>query len=157
MVKDPDCENKNWKGSELETKIDSQIRELLHSPEMAVDIVARRPKAIPVTENVSIEKRIREIDRQISKLMGLYQNDEMPPELLGENINRLYNEKTALQASVAPVVEQDVMPFDLVEELITDAAQIWDFSDEAQQRRIMQSLVSKIILTDDDIKIEWAF
>ena len=49
------------------------------------------------------------------------------------------------------------MPFDLVEELIADAAQIWDFADESQKRRIMQSLISRIILTDDEVKIEWAF
>lgn len=158
MVKDPNCKNKNWKGPELESRIDARIRELLHSPEMAADIAAHKPQStVPVAENSSIEKRIREIDKQISKLMGLYQNDEIPTELLGEQINRLYNEKTTLQAAVAPVVEPTVMPFDLVQELIADAAQIWDFADEAQRRRIAQSLISRIILTDDEIEIEWAF
>lgn len=32
-----------------------------------------------------------------------------------------------------------------------------DFADESQKRRILQSLVSRIVLTDDDVKIEWAF
>ena len=106
---------------------------------------------------MDIEKRIREIDRQINKLMGLYQTDNIPPELLGENINKLYNEKTMLQASLSPVIEDDTTPFDLVEALIADAAQVWDFADEAQKRRITQSLISRIVLTDEDIKIEWAF
>ena len=158
MVKDPNCKNKNWKGPELEAKIDARIRELLHSPEMAADIAAHKPQAAaPVAENSSVEKRIREIDKQISKLMSLYQNDEIPTELLGEQISRLYNEKTTLQAAVTPVVEPTAMPFDLVQELIADAAQIWDFADEAQRRRIAQSLISRIILTDDEIEIEWAF
>ena len=158
MVKDPNCKNKNWKGPELEAKIDARIRELLHSPEMAADIAAHKPQAaVPVAENSSVEKRIREIDKQISKLMSLYQNDEIPTELLGEQISRLYNEKTTLQAAVTPVVEPTAMPFDLVQELIADAAQIWDFADEAQRRRIAQSLISRIILTDDEIEIEWAF
>ena len=158
MVKDPNCKNKNWKGPELEAKIDARIRELLHSPEMAADIAAHKPQAAaPVAENSSVEKRIREIDKQISKLMSLYQNDEIPTELLGEQISRLYNEKTTLQAAVTPVVEPTAMPFDLVQELIADVAQIWDFADEAQRRRIAQSLISRIILTDDEIEIEWAF
>ena len=158
MVKDPNCKNKNWKGPELEANIDARIRELLHSPEMAADIAAHKPQAAaPVAENSSVEKRIREIDKQISKLMSLYQNDEIPTELLGEQISRLYNEKTTLQAAVTPVVEPTAMPFDLVQELIADAAQIWDFADEAQRRRIAQSLISRIILTDDEIEIEWAF
>ena len=101
--------------------------------------------------------RTAEIDKQISKLMSLYQQDEIPPELLGEQINKLYNEKTALQATLVPTEESDERPFDLVEALIADAAQIWDFADESQKRRIMQSLISRIVLTDDNIDIEWAF
>lgn len=157
MIKDPNCKNKNWKGPELEGRIDAEIRALLRSPEMAADIATHKPKVIAPVENMDIEKRIREIDRQINKLMGLYQTDNIPPELLGENINKLYNEKTMLQASLSPVIEDDTMPFDLVEALIADAAQVWDFADEAQKRRITQSLISRIVLTDEDIKIEWAF
>lgn len=157
MIKAPSCKNRIWKASELESLIDAQIRELLHSPQMVADIAASKPKVIPVSENISIEKRIREIDKKINKLMELYQNDEIPTELLGEKINRLYNEKTVLQESLSPAAEPDSMPFDLAEELIADAAQIWDFADESQKRRIMQSLISRIVLTDKDIKIEWAF
>ena len=51
------------------------------------------------------------------------------------------------------MVEDEAMPFDLVEALISDAAQVWDFADESQKRRILQSLVSRIVLTDGtDVK-----
>ena len=89
--------------------------------------------------------------------MELYQQDDIPPELLGEKINRLYSEKTALENSIAPVEETNAMPLDLVAELITNAAEIWDFADENQKRRILQSLISRIVLTDDQVDIEWAF
>ena len=157
MIKDPNCMNKIWKAQELEPIIDEQIRALLRSPELAAELSENKPKPAPVTKNVGIERRIHEIDKQISKLMELYQHDDIPAELLGEKINRLYNERTALQDTLTPEVEQTAMPFDLVEELLSDAAQIWDFADEAQKRRIMQSLISRIVLTDDDVKIEWAF
>lgn len=157
MIKDPNCMNKIWKAQDLEPIIDEQIRALLRSPELAAELSENKPKPAPVTKNTDIERRIHEIDKQISKLMELYQHDDIPAELLGEKINRLYNERTALQDTLAPEVEQTAMPFDLVEELLSDAAQIWDFADEAQKRRIMQSLISRIVLTDDDVKIEWAF
>lgn len=89
--------------------------------------------------------------------MELYQQDDIPAELLGGKINKLYAEKTALQSSLMPEETDETVPFDLVQELIADAAQIWDFADESQKRRIMQSLISRIVLTDDDVKIEWAF
>ena len=158
MVKDPNCKNKIWKGSELEPIIDAKIRELLSSPQMAAEIAAaRKPKPATGSRNTEVEKRLREIDKQIGKLMELYQHDDIPAELLGERINKLYNERTALESSLTPVVEDEVTPFDLAEALISDAAQVWDFADENQKRRILQSLISRIVLTDDDVKIEWAF
>ena len=157
MIKDPNCQNKIWRAQDLEPIIDAKVRELLSSPEMAAEIAASHSKPVPVSKNADIEKRLREIDKQIGRLMELYQHDDIPPELLGERINKLYNERTALESTLTPVVENEVMPFDLVEALIADAAQVWDFADESQKRRILQSLVSRIVLTDDDVKIEWAF
>ena len=158
MVKDPHCKNRNWKAEELEPIVEEKVRELLRSPDMLAEIAAiRKPKAPLPAKNIEIEKRIREIDRQISKLMELYQRDDIPPEVLGESINKLHNEKMALQASLEPVPEDDTVPFDLVQELIADAAQIWDFADETQKRRILQSLIRKITLRGDNIEIEWTF
>lgn len=76
----------------------------------------------------------------------------------GQNIE-IDNDKIRLVITdtLTPEAEQATTPFNLVEELLSDAAQIWDFADEAQKRRIMQSLISRVILTDDDVKIEWAF
>ncbi len=157
MIKDPNCKNKIWKSAELESIIDAKIRDVLRSPELVADIAASRPKPKPVARNVDIEKRLREIDHQIAKLMELYQKDDIPADLLGENINKLYTEKTALQESIPSVHEPEAMPFDLAQELLSDAAQVWDFADESQRRRIMQSLISRIVLTDDNVDIEWAF
>lgn len=158
MIKDPNCQNKIWRAQDLEPIIEEKILALLRNPQIAEELAAGKTKtAAPVSKNTDIERRIREIDRQIGKLMELYQQDDIPPELLGEKINRLYGEKTALENSIAPVKETDAMPLDLVAELITNAAEIWDFADENQKRRILQSLISRIVLTDDQVDIEWAF
>lgn len=158
MIKDPNCQNKIWRAQDLEPIIEEKILALLRNPKIAEELAAGKPKAAaPVSKNTDIERRIREIDRQIGKLMELYQQDDIPPELLGEKINRLYGEKTALENSIAPVGETNAMPLDLVAELITNAAEIWDFADENQKRRILQSLISRIVLTDDQVDIEWAF
>lgn len=83
--------------------------------------------------------------------------DDIPAELLGEKINKLYGERTALQETLIPEAEPSAMPFDLVKELIADAAQIWDYADESQKHRILQSLITKIVITDDNVEIEWTF
>lgn len=61
--------------------------------------------------------------------MELYQVDGIPPEILGENINKLYTEKTALAATLKPEEEIVETSFDLIEELLKNAAQVWE-SDE---------------------------
>lgn len=158
MIKDPNCQNKIWRAQDLKPIIEEKILALLRNPKIAEELAAGKPKAAaPVSKNTDVERRIREIDRQIGKLMELYQQDDIPPELLGEKINRLYGEKTALENSIAPAEETNAMPLDLVAELITNAAEIWDFADENQKRRILQSLISRIVLTDDQVDIEWAF
>ncbi len=158
MIKDPNCQNKIWRAQDLEPIIEEKILALLRNPKIAKELAAGKPKAAaPISKNTDIERRIREIDRQIGKLMELYQQDDIPPELLGEKINRLYGEKTALENSIAPVEETNAMPLDLVAELISNAAEMWDFADENQKRRILQSLISRIVLTDDQVDIEWAF
>ena len=158
MIKDPNCQNKIWRAQDLEPIIEEKILALLRNPKIAEELAAGKPKAAaPVNKYTDLESRLLEIDRQIGKLMELYQQDDIPPELLGEKINRLYGEKTALENSIAPVEETNAMPLDLVAELITNAAEIWDFADENQKRRILQSLISRIVLTDDQVDIEWAF
>jgi len=157
MIKDPNCKNKNWKASVLESKVEAQLKELLHSPQMVLKISTNKPKKTPINKNDAIEKKIKEADKQINKLMELYQHDDIPTDLLGSRINKLYMEKMALQAALTPATEINAMPFDLAESLISDAAQVWDFANENQKRRIMQSLISRIVLTDDDIQIEWLF
>ncbi|MBR1760901.1 MAG: recombinase family protein [Schwartzia sp.] len=158
MVKDPNCKNKYWKKDKLEALVESRVREILRSPEMAAEIAAaKKPKPVSGNKNAEIEKRVKAIDKQIGKMMELYQRDDIPPEVLGDSINKLYNEKTALVATLVPEESHDVMPFDLAEELLKDAAQVWDFADEDQKRRILQSLVTRIVLTDDKVDIEWAF
>lgn len=111
MIKDPNCMNKIWKAPKLDAIVDSKIRELLQSPKMAVGLAANRPKKAPsVSSNASIEKRIRDIDKQISKLMELYQMDDIPAELLGGKINKLYGERTALQETLSPNEEPEAVP-----------------------------------------------
>ena len=159
MIKDPNCKNKHWRADKLESIVEEQVYQLLQSPEIALEISQKKRKAPEPTDkaNFTIEKRIKEIDREINKFMELYRIDGIPPEILGDNINKLYNEKTALLSTLKPVKEIKPASFDLVEELLRNAAQIWDFADKSQKRRILQNLIKRIVLTDENIDIEWNF
>ena len=150
--------NKHWSVQALESLIDAKIREILNSPELLKELSNPNKKSINVAnKNLEIEKRIRTIDKRIAKLMELYQNGDIPTQILGDSINKLYLEKTALEKTIEPEEEPNIIPFDLVEELLADAAQIWDFADESQKRRILQSLINKIVIDGENVTIEWVF
>lgn len=158
MVKDPNCKNKYWRAQDLEAVVEKEVRKVLKSPRLAKEIAeANAPRAIVPNKNASIEKRVHEIDKQIGKLMELYQTDSIPADILGDSINKLYNEKTSLESMTEKEEKDSVLPFDLAKELLSDAAQVWDFADGEQRRRILQSLVNRIIVTDDKVDIEWSF
>lgn len=161
MIKDPNCKNKNWKAVNLEAIVEERVRQLLSNPQLAKELATSKHNTSiekPTThDNSKIEKRIREIDKQIGKLMDLYQVDGIPPEILGEKINALYHEKSTLELTIVPDEESEAKSFDLVEALISNAAQIWDYADEAQKRRILQGLIKRIVLTGENVEIEWLF
>ena len=158
MVKDPNCKNRYWKLIELDAIIEKQVRELLMSPNLAQEISKYRTEKKPIVKNnIEIEKRIREIDKQIAKFMELYKIDGIPADILGANINKLYNEKKSLEQMIVVETKPEELPFDLLEKMLTDAAQIWDFADLEQKRRIIKTAIKRITLTDDNVDIEWNF
>ena len=157
-IKDPNCKNKYWNASALESIVNAKVKEILDSPELLKELATSKKKDIEVSnKNSEIEKRIRAIDKRIAKLMELYQNDDIPTQILGDSINKLYLEKTTLEKAIEPEKDLNIMPFDLAEELIADAAQIWDFADYTQKRRILQSLINRIVIDGENVTIEWAF
>lgn len=157
MVKDPNCKNKIWNKAKLEELVEARVLEVLRSPQLVEEIASKKDKPKPTNKNAGLETRIREIDKQISKLMELYQMDGIPPEILGDKINKLYNERTTLQESIAADASTATVPFDLAEAIISDAANVWDFADEDQKRRILQSLINRIVINGSDVDIEWSF
>ena len=159
MAKADKCTNKIWRCDALEALLDERVTELFKSPELVKQISsAKPPKPVKSNDNTIIEKRIKEIDKQIGKLMQLYQLDDMPADVLGNNISKLYNEKTSLQQSIVKEeTNEKELTFDLAMELLKDASNIWEFADRGQKRRILQSIIDRIVIDEENIKIEWAF
>ena len=157
MQKPGVCDNDIWKKDELESLIESKVAKLLREPEILKSLATKTDDSIKAKSNISaLEKRIKEIDKQIAKLMLLYQEDSIPPDILSDNISKLYNEKLSLQNSIAEEMpDNPANSFDLAAELLKNAARIWDFADEGQKRRILQSLITRITLDGKNVNIEW--
>lgn len=156
MVKDPNCRNRIWPRQELESRISAKIRGRLKSPGLAAELAAARQSPVqPRVENAAID-RLRGIDKQIDKCMDLYAQDSIPSQVISKKISALLAEKSALQKMSPSKGGLTAPPLDIVQQLIENAEQIWDFSDDHQKKRILQSLIDKIVLSGENIEIFWA-
>jgi site-specific DNA recombinase len=157
------CDNKNWKLEDLEAVVSADIERLFGDPSFFENLVAEREEAIknkPRTEKDVIRGKIKGYDEQISHLMDLYQNKDMPANVVSGRIERLYSERMALDEQLHklfPERTEDDFDTAIVAQIIADAGTIWAQSDTPGKRQILQSFVNRIDLDGDNVKIEWAF
>ncbi|MCL2773202.1 MAG: hypothetical protein FWD71_07605 [Oscillospiraceae bacterium] len=100
------------------------------------------------------------MDKQISRLMDLYQNESIPADVLGERIEKLYKEKISLSEQLerlSPKKKETDFNIDGVVAILKDINVIWNYASVEQKKNIAKTLINRIVLNDDDVKIEWSF
>lgn len=155
-VKDPNCKNKTWQMEKLDDIIFGEIKKLSLDPEYLKTIKGtkkkdNRPKAL--------EKKIAEIDQQLSKLMELYSLDGISLESLQEKINELNTRKLKLSEEKTRILlerEQELTKDDAVK-LIKSFDSVLESGSMPEIRAILQALIDKIEVDGEDITIYWKF
>lgn len=144
-VIDPNCKNKKWKIPELDNVIIDYITKF--------DFEKIRPRnVVPASPRKDYTDRIDSIDRQISKLIDLYQIGSIPMDTLSGRIDALTREKnTLLAANQKP------------EKAIVTAAELMEFRDRflhlldhgslEEKRACLARIVDRIIVNDDSVQV----
>ena len=157
MIKDPNCQNKNYRAEELDMAILFELNKLAFDPEYAEHTRQNKPKN-DVNEKIkSITSEIEKIDSQISKMMDLYALGTIDMDVISTKVTELNKTKAALEREVASmdVEESDEMT---IEEIQSIASMMSDKNLTLQDRRnIIQSLIYYIEIDNDDIAIHWKF
>lgn len=159
MAKVKGCKNKNWRLDSLEAVIDEEIRKIIfeegHFEKMFGAVVEIQPNTM-----TGSEKRVAEIDKQITKLMDLYTIDSVPFDVLSSKMNELHKEKNVLQAQINKASEDKPDTSINAHEfrtLINNMVDIWDVADAEQKRLLISSLIRKIMIDNEEVSIEWTF
>ena len=98
-----------------------------------------------MVEDNTIENRIAEIDKQINKLMDLYQLDTIPIDQISERIEKLYKEKKALSSEVKETKVEDAINIEDVLVLLEDFDEVWDELEIEQKKEIATLLLGEKI------------
>ena len=154
QIVDRNCKNDNWEIEELNQVIIQEISHLLDNPALIENILRTRPDEIKPDRD-AIEKRLRDIDAQIAKLIDLYQVSAIPMDSLTSRVTELNTEAAALHQELEAAAKEPADPTH------SFCAAIARFSSEfkaapLETRRILVSmLVKRIILDGKSVKIEW--
>lgn len=143
-IVDPNCKNKKWKIPDLDKIVIDYVSNLnFDEPERTII-------DFPVKKDYS--KQILEIDKQIGKLIDLYQIGSIPMEIITDKINNLTTEKEVLMQENT---KKDPEPLSNAEKILMKNRfiSLLDGGSLEEKRACLANIVDRIIITDDDVDI----
>lgn len=157
MIVDPECQNRKDKPlvSELDEMILEEIRKL-HADPAAFDNLrekAEEDKAEPIAE------RLEEVEKQINRLLNLYQTGVVELEELQPRIADLKDERLRLSDRLQSVKEKEDGKLSKASAL--EAARAFPAAvasgDPEQLRAIVRALIEKVVINNGEVTIYWKF
>lgn len=155
MIKDPNCKNKTYRDFTLEEIIYNEIRKLKTDPDYftqlkeSVDHTARKKM---------IERRISQIDSQVSKLMDLYTLGTIDIGVIKMKTAPLNDEKKSLEAELANLEEEiSYITQEEVTGLVETFEAVLEEGDSYKIHDAIAELIDHIVIDGEEIRIHWKF
>lgn len=144
-IVDPTCKNKKWKIEDLDNIVINFITNLNFEESEKNSPHEEKPRK-------DYSKRISEIDRQISKLIDLYQISSIPIEAVSQKTDALTREKETLEKAA---IESHTPNVSVAEKLAfkNRFLTLLDNGSLQEKRACLANLVDKIIIKDEDVEI----
>ena len=154
MIKDPNCKNKIWEIKVLDEIIFNEINKLAIDPDYIKSL-------LPETNNEdkaikAINKRINEINGQISKLMDLYSLGSLTIDEIGNKIEPLKVEQEKLNEELTKIKTPKLSDKEVVK-IAKSFKQILKKGDLEDIRSVIEALIDYIEIDNDDMFIHWNF
>lgn len=155
FIVDPNCKNDNWKIEDLDAVVVSQIDMLLSSPaalEEALSAAAQEKKV--KTDKAKLRRRCSEIDKQIEKLIELYQVSSIPMQTVTSHVNQLSAEKMTLESQInAP----DELPAtDLFLQAVENYRSGFQTTEDVDKKRaLISALIERITIVHQTVEVHW--
>lgn len=163
MIIDPNCKNKNWRVDVVDKLVMDEILKLQFEEGYLQQLSDsnNNDDNITVENNRQVlEKRLADISVQLDKIMDMYQLGVIPLDKIAERIESLTNERTGLENELYNLTEDmqnKKMPLAKAKDILKGAKAILDADDMDNKRMLIHSLIERIEIFDEKIKIYWAF
>lgn len=159
LINDPHCKNKTYYQGDLDAIIIGEIKKLSFDPSVITQFEANSETKQSTNNNALIESKIADIDKQLNRLLDLYQLGSVPMSKLTDRIDNLNHQKNQLLDQLVDDEADDHPKLSLpdAEQLLTNAADILDHGNIKEKRELVHALIDKIIIEGEDLTIHWAF
>lgn len=146
-IKDPNCKNKRWDTFEVE---DAVLEELF---KMSLDIDLFKKTFNIATVNVKneLKTRLEEIKKQINNLLNFIASG-IAVEETNKKITELEKEKMMIEEKLISS-DQKEKDNKVSLNMITSLKTTWFDMDFDEQRRIIEHLIDKVVVKDNEISI----
>lgn len=153
------CEGGVYPRSEIENLVFEQIRKLRLDPEYLRSVRSKTETSADLERLEILQDRITGNTQKISKLMDLYTIGGIDLSQVKEKIEILSGENDTLTREIEKIKEKgsDVLSDDEIIEKASTLENYLDDEDTERARLIVTTLVKRIELNGDTIKIFWSF
>lgn len=155
-IKDPNCKNDNFKIKTLDNIVIAEIRHLKYDHTYLENITGKANQHLSQTQK-ALFSRIDDIDKQIGRMIDLYQLGTIPMTQISGRISKLEKEKNAVAKQLASKKEAESAA-DQRKELIHVLSEMNDvfLSGSLQEKRLLVStLIESVWVDGSTIDIKW--
>lgn len=149
MMTQDKCDKKFERKETLEDKVIKQIKMLKLSD---VKITSTNDSRTKID---TLNKEIIKIDKQISNLVDLFANENIPSNILNDKINDLNEKKEGIKLRIDEI-ESNLVDTSEIEKLIPSLIDIDKWSYEQQQIAVIK-LMDSVTVYNDRVVIDWVF
>lgn len=148
FIIDPDCKNDHWPIEDLDSYVVSYAKSFCSD---SAKIVQMQSQEKPKSNEESIRKRLSVLDKQIDKLVELYQFSAIPIETLSTKVQAIRAEKAALNKRIEEK-ETELPDFS---ERAKSFSELFDSSDLDAQRVLIDSIIDRIDIDGENVSIKF--
>lgn len=159
MRKDADCDNTTYLAEDLEKYVLKQIKRLSFKPDRIDRIHKKQRKLNPTSETDQIKADIAAVEKQMTRLIDLYQNGTIDYDAINSRVDELNDRKARLNNQLDKAKRQDVDDLNLsqIKTLLQNAPQIIESGSQEEKKQLVHALIKKIEVKYDDISVYWTF
>lgn len=157
MIIDPTCRNRTYNVKDLDKAVIDELQRL-HADSGYFNSVAERSECSVTDDRAILVKRTDDIDKQMQRLIELYQIGGIDFERINKKIADLNAEKDALDAELSRMGNAaKPLTKGKAKRQLAAFSRLVNTAETAELRQVMDTLIDAIIVYDDRLEFVWKF